>query len=428
MKIVVIGVGSASFGRGVVADVFQEQVRRLPDLELVLVDTNPEALARMHVFAQRLKDHTASPIVLSATTDRAEALPGADFVVTSVARQRMPLWEQDYRVPAAHGVRHILGENGGPGAVFHALRSYELILPICRDVERLCPDALVLNFTNPEARVLHAILRLTRVRAVGLCHGVFSLERLVCDLTGVPAEHLLLTSAGMNHAYCALSIVDTRTGEERLPDVLRMVQEDETLKVPPLFREFARIFDVVTFPSDDHVGEYFSFGAEFHEGRWPYGQESRPVTGAVPGVNEIDAFLRGDVPVEQAMRPSGESAVNLICQLQEAKPARFLAVNVGNDGPLISNLPEDAVVEVPAMVSRDGIKPIAVGPMPETFAVALRTQCAIIGTITEGYRTRSRKLLLRALLLDPCVSGIQQAKDILDDMLRLQAEYLPAFE
>jgi alpha-galactosidase len=232
----------------------------------------------------------------------------------------------------------------------------------------------------------------------------------------------------MNHAYCALSILDQRTGEERLPDVLRMVQEDESLKVPPLFREFARIFDVVTFPSDDHVGEYFSFGAEFHDGKWPYGQESRQVTAAVPGVNEVEAFLRGEVEVEQAMRPSGESAVGLICQLQEAEPVRFSAVNVGNDGPLIDNLPEDAVVEVPATVNRDGIKPIAVGPIPEAFAVVLRTQCAIIKTVTEAYRTRSRKLLLQALLLDPCVNGIQQAKDILDDMLDLQAEYLPEFE
>jgi alpha-galactosidase len=382
----------------------------------------------MLAFAQKLKEHTGSPLTLTATTDRTEALPGADYVVTSVARQRMPLWEQDYRVPRAHGVRHILGENGGPGAVFHALRSLDLIVPIARDVERLCPDALVLNFTNPEARVLHAILRLTKVRAVGLCHGVFSLERLVCDLTRIPAEHLVLTSAGMNHAYCALSIIDQRTGEERLPEVLKMVQEDESLAVPPLFREFARLFDVVTFPSDDHVGEYFSFGAEFHDGRWPYGQESRQVTDAAPGVNEVEAFLRGEVPVEQAGRPSGESAVSLICQLQEAEPARFSAVNVGNEGPLIDNLPEDAVVEVPAMVNRDGIKPIAVGPIPEVFAVALRTQCAIISTVTEAYRTRSRKLLLQALLLDPCVNGLAQAKNILDDMLRLQAEYLPSFE
>jgi alpha-galactosidase len=257
---------------------------------------------------------------------------------------------------------------------------------------------------------------------------VFSLERLVCDITGIPAEHLVLTSAGMNHAYCALSILDKRTGEERLPEVLKRVQEDESLTVPPLFREFARIFDVVTFPSDDHIGEYFSFGAEFHDSKWPYGQESRQVGSAPPPVNLVEAFLRGDLPIEQAMVPSGESAVGLIRALQEAKPARFSAVNVGNDGPLIDNLPEDAVVEVPAMVDGEGIKPIAVGPIPEVFAVALRTQCAIISTVTEAYRTRSKKLLLQALLLDPCVNGIGQARGILDDMLRLQAAYLPTFE
>ena len=293
MKIVVVGAGSASFGRGVVADLFQEDAKRLPDLEICLVDTSPPALATITAFAEGLQAHAGGAARITSCTDRRQALPGADYVITAVAVRRMELWEQDFRVPQAHGVEHILGENGGPGALFHALRSFHLILPLCRDLEELCPQALLLNFTNPEARVLHAVLHLTKVQAIGLCHGVFGLESLVSQLTGLPLADLEVTSAGLNHVFCALSIKDKRTGRERLPEVLRLVQEDETITVPPLYREMARIYDVLSYPSDDHIGEYFSFGADFHGRKWHYGLESRKVIGAAPGTNSRS---RGRLP------------------------------------------------------------------------------------------------------------------------------------
>lgn len=426
MKIVVIGAGSASFGRGVLADLLGEPARELADLKVCLVDLNPTALERMTGFAGMLKQHNQSSATITATPDREHALPGADFVITAVARQRMALWEQDFRVPQAYGVNHVLGENGGPGALFHALRSFELIMPICRDIERLCPEALLLNFTNPEARVLHAILHLTKVRALGLCHGVFGLEGLASRLLDIPPEHLELTSAGLNHVFCALSVKDRRTGEEHLPRLLKIVQDGD-IEAPPLFRDFARIYDVVTFPSDDHIGEYFSFGAELQGCKWHYGLESRPVTGESPGENVIDRALRGDVPIADLAGASGEMAVSVMAALQRDEPVRVSAVNLLNTGPLIANLPEGAAVEVPARVSRQGVQPLAVGPLPEPFAAHLRVQCDIVATLTEAYRTRSRKVLLQALLLDPCIHSLRQAKGILEDMLALQAEYLPSF-
>jgi alpha-galactosidase len=436
MKIVIIGAGSASFGRGVIADLFQEEVKRLADLEICLVDTNPAALATMTAFAERLQAHTGSLARLTSFTDRRQALPGADYVITAVSVRRMELWEQDFRVPHAHGVEHILGENGGPGALFHALRSFHLILPICRDLEELCPEALLLNFTNPEARVLHAILHLTRVQAIGLCHGVFDFEQLASRLTGLPLEDVEVTTAGLNHVFCALSIKDKRTGRECLPEALRRVQEDETVSVPPLYREMARIYDVLTYPSDDHIGEYFSFGTDFHGRKWHYGLESRKVAAPGPGAEStegeptdlVSGFLRGEVPVERVLQPSGEVALPVICALQQEDPVRVSAVNLLNTGSLITNLPEHAAVEVPALVSRAGVQPLAVGPLPEGWAAHLRTQCAIIATLTEAYRTRSKQLLLQALLLDPCMRSVREARALLDDMLDLQAQYLPEFE
>lgn len=427
MKIVVIGAGSASFGRGVIADLLQGPALELPDLEICLVDLNPDALARMAGFAEQLKAHFASSARITSTTDRRQALPGADYVITAVSIQRMPLWEQDFRVPQAYGVDHILGENGGPGALFHALRSFKLIIPVCSDIEELCPNALLLNFTNPEARVLHAILHLTKVRAIGLCHGVFGLEQLASRVCEIPLEHLELTSAGLNHIFCALSVKDRRDGKEHLPELLRRVQEDDSLGLPPLYRHMAQIFDVLSYPSDDHIGEYFAFGAEFSNHKWHYGQESRTVTGEAPAHNAIERFLAGEIPITDVAGGSGELAVSVICAMAQNKPLRVSAVNLLNHGPLIDNLPEGAAVEVPAMVDGTGVKPLHVGALPETYAAHLRLQCDIIRTVVEAYRTGSKRLLLQALLLDPCIHSIRQAQGLLDDMLTLQAAYLPEF-
>jgi alpha-galactosidase len=294
MKIVLIGAGSQSFGLGQIVDLMSATELRGRQVTLTLVDEDPAALERMLRVAARVRQARGADLTLESTPDRRVALPGATYVIVAVARRRYELWEQDYRVPKAYGFNHVLGENGGPGAVFHALRSFELILPICRDVEKLCPDAWLINFTNPEARVLHAILRLTRVKAIGICHGVFSALDLLAHYLGRPVDDLDVISAGMNHFYAILRCRDRRTGADLLPAALAAARADTSPHQSPLFREFARVFDVFTFPSEDHIGEYVSFGAEFHGGKWPYGIEARQVRrqpAAEPAV--LDEYARG---------------------------------------------------------------------------------------------------------------------------------------
>lgn len=430
MKIVLIGAGSHSFGRGQIADLLQAPELQRRGVTLTLVDQDAEALALMAHLATRINEHAGSDIAIESTTDRCRALQGAKYVISAVARKRYPLWEQDFRVPLAHGFKHVLGENGGPGALFHTLRSLELVIPICHDVERICPDALLLNFTNPEARVLHAILHLTRVKAAGICHGVFDAERWICKYLGAKREQFEITSAGMNHFYCILKVTDLATGRDRLGELLQKVREDTSPTTPKLFKKLAEIFGVFTFPSDDHIGEYLSFGAEFHGTTWSYGQESRRVRlNEPPHVSAVVECAEGRSPLTpEILQPSGEITVPIICDIELNRGARRSAVNVLNTGGFIENLPRDAAVEVPATVDASGIRPLTVGPLPETFAAYMRTQFTIHGLITEAYRTRSKRLLLQALLLDPCVNSILEAEKLLDEMLELQKEFLPAFE
>lgn len=428
MKIVIIGAGSRCFGRGQIADILQRKELCGRGVALHLVDVNDAALKTITQVAERIRHHTGSDVALHHTTDRTEALPGANYVFLAVARKRLELWEQDFRVPLAHGFRHCLGENGGPGAVFHALRSLHLILPICRDIERLCPHALVFNFSNPEARVLHAIHTLTKVRAMGICHGIASAHQAIERYLERPLAEFDVTSAGMNHFYCLLQVKDRATGQDWLPDLVRKAAADPKR---PLFRKMAEIFGVFTFPSDDHIGEYLSYGAEFHGIKWLHGLESRKV-GAPPKTKfalTLDDYASGAKSVDRwLLKPSGEVAVPILTDLELGRSSRQPAVDVPNADGYIANLPRTAIVEVPADLDRHGIHPVHVGEIPETFAAMMRTQATIQALLTEAYRTSSRRLVLQALLLDPVVHSILEAEKLLDAMLALQADYLPPLD
>jgi alpha-galactosidase len=426
-RIVIIGAGSASFGRGMIVDLLRSEELNGRDLAMWLVDIDAQALENMAGFAALVRDRVGSDLQIEATTDRAEALPGASYVLTAVSTHRYELWEQDFRVPLSHGFRHPLGENGGPGAVFHALRSLKLIMPICRDIERLCPDALLLNFTNPEGRVLDAITHLTQVKAAGLCHGVFSAISFISAYAGVSVAQLEVTSAGLNHFYYVLKAIDRQTGEDVLPGMLARLREDDTFP-PSVWKKLIDIFGWLTYKSDDHIGEYVAYGAEFAGIQWPYGLESRAVGKPQPGPAFDPARYIAGAPLdEHALRRSGEIAAPVICSIELDRRERYDAVNVLNSEGHVENLPREAVVEVPAYCDAAGIHPIAVGPLPEAPAAYMRTQISIQRLLTEAYRTRSRNLLLQALLLDPVVDSIREAEALLEEMLELQAAFLPEF-
>lgn len=450
MKIVIIGAGSVVFGREMLTDLFTAPELSVMASEIVLVDLDEARLRRMTRFAELLAAYTGAKHTVTWTTNRREALPGARYVITSVARQRYALWEQDYRIPMAFGFRHILGENGGPGALFHALRSLNLMVPIARDIEELAPEALLLNFTNPETRVVHAVAHLTGVRVYGLCAGWSGASDLIHRYHGVatsPVDHsspeIEYLGAGVNHFYVTLRAVDRRTGRDLLPDSLDKARSIGPLRrdggpgMPqPLFQKMAQVFDLFTFPEDGHIGEFLRWGAEYHDGRWEYGQEDRrPAEEPETEGDDADMLERLIATDEtfatqpHLLHPSGELAVPIIVDRELDRGDRNLgAVNVLNDDGFIENLPRTAVVEVPATVDASGVHPVHVGVVPEVFAAMVRPQLAIHELITEAYRTNSRKIALQALLIDPVVDSIAGAERLLDTMLDLQRDYLPPLE
>ncbi len=453
MKIALLGAGSREFARRLVHDLVLERTlwesRRV---SVVLMDPDEPRVQEMGAYALRCAQVSEAPIQFAATTDRAEALRDADFVLVSVATKRMELWEQDYRVPLAFGVRHIYGENGGPGAAFHALRSFQLVLPICEDVQRLCPQAWVMNFTNPEARVLTAILTLTRVKAVGLCHGFYSFRRLVQTVLERPVDEMDVRTAGLNHFFTYYQIADRSSGQNLIPEFARRLNDRQDL-LPPLVRYLWRTFGVVGYVSDHHVGEYVGFAQEFCDNRWLFGIENRAVHPEEQDVDsrtvfeawrrkmDVQTYLREDwaarerdelsgrIPLRKDdIQSSGELAVPVIADIALDRGSWREAVNVLNDAGYIENLDRDTSIEVPARVDASGVHPDTVGRLPEGFASLIRAQQMVQRLLVEAYRTGSRRLLLQALLIDPASGGqAAQIERMLDCMLRIQAPYLPAF-
>lgn len=433
-KIVLIGAASASFGPKTVVDLFVNEELRELDAEVVLVDVDEPNLEAIYRFAGMVAERTGSKMRVSATTDYAEALPGSSYVITSVARKRSELWNLDFRVPLAMGLKHVLGENGGPGAAFHTMRSFELMVPIAREIERLAPRALLLNFTNPESRICLAVSKLTKVRCVGLCHGVMGSTKTVSNILGRKEESLKFTVGGINHLHWIMKIEDARTGKDLYPALRRKVDRNPEV-LSPLVRTIWNIFGLIPFPSDSHIGEYLPFahefrGAKLHQGfRWTPVKENGNTSGPVEAKERLAPFFRGEQPLDKSvLRASGEIAVNIICDIELDLGRREPSVNVPNKNGAVENLPRDAIVEVAATVDRKGIHPEKVGPLPPAIAEWCRRQTVVQELLVESYRTGSRNLLLQALLLDPIVDSVAKAEQLIDDMIQLQGDFLPSFK
>ncbi len=454
IKVVVIGAGSREFSRRMINDLFlDEALKAAVGIELVLVDIDKGRLESALAYAKLCAEYTkASHAKISMEMDRRKALEGADFVIVSVAVRRMELWEQDYRVPLSFGFKNVFGENGGPGAMFHALRNFKAILPVCENMEELCPDACLINFTNPEGRILSAILKLTKIKAFGFCHGFHSLHTTAARLLERPLEELDIRTAGLNHFFTYYKMADRKTGENLIPLFERKVSENIE-SFDAFTRHLFEKYGVMGLTSEDHTGEYVSYAHEFMPCRWAFGIESHKVFkgfsagtdmaylswchGFGDRLDDYRASGRGERNEEYASgrRPldssyvkfSGELAVPVIGDIVLDRKTWRPAVNAVNSGSYISNLAKDACVELPAVVDASGLHPETVGELPEAFAALIQRQHSIQKILTQAYAERSKRLLLQALLIDPVVDSAKRAEEFLDYMLKLQADYLPEF-
>lgn len=446
-KIVLIGVGSADFGLDTLSGLFSER-EALNGATLSLVDIDEPSLETVTAFVRRANTELGEPFAVEVTPDRLQALRGADFVVLSVEEDRYPSWKKDWDIPVKHGMVHVLGENGGPGGLGHSLRTVHLTLGICRDVEALAPDAIVLNYTNPMTRVCLGLTRYTNLQVVGLCHGVAMAYEKVGTIMGwVTApegsdewdaevravEGLLEVQAcGLNHFTFITDLRDKRTGEDLYPAFRERLASFDP-KYQPASKRFHDVFGLYPTLVDNHTGEYLAWArADTHPDKeWPHVDHvAEWLQNDADLKQQMRAAVAGDVPVTDLIEHdpfSHDRAPAIIAQVVQGSDIYELAVNIVNEG-CIKGLPDWAVVEVPGVVGSYGVKGIAMGALPAGLTAVLNEQIAIQDRVVEAAVHGDRKAALQALLLDPVSNhDADAAEAMLDELLAAHAKLLPQF-
>ena len=416
-KIVFLGATSTSFGLSVLRDIFSSD--ELRGSTLTLVGRNPTRLAKMAELAKLLNRKSGAGLNIESTTERREALAGADFVINAIAIDRNRLWKLDWKVPRKYGIRHTLGENGGPGGLMFTLRTLPLVFDIVRDMEQLCPQALFLNFSNPENRIIHALGKYSRVRALGLCHGIFMGQGAVAEIMGLPYEQVQVWGAGLNHSQCLMQIRDRKTGEDLYP-LLRAKENAYKPSFLPLTRRLFRAFGYWLTCSDDHLGEYLAYGWEGGERGYDFSADER---GRAQFAAALDRVLGGEEVPSDWLTPSGERGAAAMGGIIHDKK-RVLESGVVYNRGVIPNLPADAAVEVPVMVDAAGVHPVSLGPLPDAIAKLLAIQVQVQQLAVEAAVRASKEIALQALLIDPVVNSASAAEKILDELWDVNKAYI----
>jgi alpha-galactosidase len=418
-KIVFIGATSMSFGLSMLRDIFSSN--ELRGSTLTLVGRNARTLTKMTELARLLNAKSAAGLIIEQTTDRRAAFDGAGFVVNAAAIDRNRLWKLDWEVPRKYGIRHTLGENGGPGGLFFTLRTLPLVFDFVREMQELCPQALFINFSNPESRIILALGKYSPIRALGLCHGIFMGQNDVANILGLPADQVEVWGAGINHFQCLLQIRHRAAGEDLYP-LLRSKEKDYDPVFAPLTRRLFRAFGYWMTCSDDHLGEYLAYGWEGGEHGYNFDADER---GRADFSNALDRVLAGAPLPADWLMPSGERGAAAIGGILHNKKRVLESSIVFNRG-VIPNLPADAAVEVPVMADAAGIHPILLGPLPDPIAKLLNIQVSVQQLAVEAAVHASKEIALQALLIDPVVNSASAAVKLLDELWELNRPYIRA--
>jgi alpha-galactosidase/6-phospho-beta-glucosidase family protein len=457
-KITVIGAGSASFGENTLSAIMGS--KKLRGSTLALVDRNVGSLDIVHRLANRLNREWDAQFLIEAHATHQDALLGSHFVVNAIeVGAREDLWQKDYEIPLKYGVRQPYAENGGPGGFAHAARNIGPIMQIAHAMEELCPDAWLINFTNPMIRICDAVNRHSKIKAVGLCHQIYAGYGMVGvalaqdlgidvpkELTGMHAavdqfaaqyrvrQQIVplidIRAAGLNHFTWILSIHDRRTGEDLYPLFRKRFFELDP-KFEPLTRDVFSAFGLFPVPGDTHLCEYLPWLSDPVAKPWDkytirlYDWD---VFASVRdfGLNRLNEMANATLTIESLLETDSEGALEMIENISGAGNHYHLAANLPNTGQ-IANLPLGAAVETPVQVNGAGIQPVHVGPLPEAVAELCRREITVAQLCVDAAVEGSHEKALQCLLLDPVITDIETARNILADYLERYKEYLPQF-
>ncbi len=439
-KIVFIGAGGIEFTRRLLTDILS--VEELRDVQVSFMDINERNLDMVTRLCQRDIDHNGLSIRIHATTDRREALKGADYVINAARIGGLEMFETDIDIPLKYGVDQCVGDTVCAGGIMYGQRTIAFALDLCKDIREVAnPNCLILNYSNPNAMVTWACNRYGGVRTVGLCHGVQHGERLIAEVLGLPVEKLDFTCAGINHItwYLSVKYRGKEVGGEPLLKKLEAhprYAREEKVRID-MFKRFGYF----STESNGHLSEYLPWYRKRTEkikdwidlSYWIHGETG----GYLRFCRENRNWFEVDFPNWMKEPPysydgsavSVEHGAHIIESLETGKIYRG-CFNVVN-GNCITNLPKDAVVEVPCYVDGNGISVPQIGDLPIGPAAVCETNIIVQRLSVEAAVRGDYKLLVQAMMLDPLTGAVCDPNEITqmtDEMLIAGKEYLPQYQ
>ena len=431
-KITIIGAGSTEFATELISDILIK-----PDLEtgsFALVDIDPVRLELIHRMAEFLIRCSGRRWTVEASTDRTRLLPGSHFVINTIEVAGLPNVRYDYEIPLKYGVDQCIGDTIGPGGLFKSLRTLPAWIEILKDVERLAPRALIMNYTNPMSLTVLTGLRASSLPVVGLCHSIQHTSEELAEYLDIPLEDIDWRAAGINHLAWFTRL--ERDGEDLYPLLRQRAREQEIYEHDPV--RFEMMFHLGAFPTESsgHVSEYSAYFRKrpglvkryarpryrgesgFYANNWPDWRKK--------GDDQLRRYLAGEE--DFTFEASEEFASDIIRAVKMDLPTVIYG-NVLNTG-LIDNLPQDGVVEVACLVDRKGIQPTHFGPLPTQLAALDQQHMAFHDLVATAVLEQDREAAVHALMVDPltaAVCSLAEIRALFDEMAASEKEYLPEF-
>lgn len=432
-KIAFMGAGSTVFAKNVLGDSMMTPA--LEDSVIALYDIDGKRLSQSHTMLHAINQNNGAKATLETylgVENRKAALRGADYVVNAIqVGLYKPCTVTDFEVPKKYGLRQTIADTLGIGGIFRSLRTIPVMLDFARDMQEVCPDAWFLNYTNPMATLTGAMLRMTGVKTVGLCHSVQVCASHLLEGLGMDySDQIQWKIAGINHMAWLLEI--TKDGTDLYPEIKRRADARSEKHGDMVRYEIMKRFGYYVTESSEHNAEYMPY---FIKDKYPELIErfNIPLDEYPRRCEEqIRRWKEGSRELTENPNLTHERSLEYASYIMEAmetnRPYK-IGGNVLNTG-LISNLPPAAVVEVPCLVDKTGIQPCHVGALPEQLAALNHTNINVQLLTIEAARTLKKEHIYHAAMLDPHTAGELSIDDIValcDDLIAAHGDWLPKY-
>ena len=435
VKICFIGAGSTIFAKNVLGDAMLTS--SLQDAEIALYDIDENRLKESELMLQTInKNSNQSRAKIQSFSDRKEALKDANFVINAIqVGGYKPSTVIDFEIPKKYGLQQTIGDTTGIGGIFRGLRTLPVMFDIAKDMEEVCPDAWLLNYTNPMAILTMGMLKATKIKTVGLCHSVQVCVPELFEHLGIKDQYNLdefqWKIAGINHMAWLLEI--NRNGKDFYPEIRRLASEIANPHKDSVRFELMKHFGYYITESSEHNAEYHPYFIKknypelIEQLQIPIDEYLRRCVDQIAGWETQRDEIVNDGSLEHTR--SREYASYIMDAITTGTPT-MIAGNVLNKG-LITNVPEDCCVEVPCLVDKNGVQPTYVGKLPTQLAALNRTNINVQELTVEAAMTLEKDKIYQAALMDPHANAelsISEIKAMVDELIAAHGDYLPAYK